>query len=69
VLGRALIGAGHALGMLISLTVILLHRDEYNLSFSLGAYDMDTTRSISERPSSKESSSRALNVKGRRRPR
>ena len=40
VLGRALIGAGHALGMLISLTVILLHRDEYTLSFSLGAFDM-----------------------------
>lgn len=40
VLGRALIGAGHALGVLISLTVILLHRDEYTLSFSLGAFDM-----------------------------
>jgi len=40
VLGRALIGAGHALGMLSSLTAILLHRDEYTLSFSLGAFEM-----------------------------
>jgi ACS family D-galactonate transporter-like MFS transporter len=40
VLGRALIGAGHALGTLSSLTAILRHRDERNLSVSLSAFDM-----------------------------
>lgn len=40
VLGRALIGAGHALGMLSSLTVILRHRAERSLGVSLNAFEM-----------------------------
>ena len=40
VLGRGLIGAGHALGTLTCLTTILRYRDERTLSFSLGAFDM-----------------------------
>jgi MFS family permease len=39
-LGRALIGAGHALGMLSSLTVILRHRAERSLGVSLNAFEM-----------------------------
>jgi MFS family permease len=40
VLGRGLIGAGHALGMLSSLTAILRHREERNLGVSLSAFEM-----------------------------
>lgn len=40
VLGRGLIGAGHALGMLSSLTVILRHREERSLGLSLNAFEM-----------------------------
>src|SRR5688572_29800919 len=40
VLGRALIGAGHALGMLSSLTAILRHREERSLGVSLNAFEM-----------------------------
>lgn len=40
VLGRALIGAGHALGMLSSLTAILRHREERSLGLSLNAFEM-----------------------------
>ena len=39
-LGRALIGAGHALGMLSSLTVILRHGPERSLGVSLNAFEM-----------------------------
>lgn len=40
VLGRALIGAGHALGTVSSLTTILKYREEHRLSFLLGAFEM-----------------------------
>ena len=40
VLGRGLIGAGHALGMLSGLTVILRHREERSLGMSLNAFEM-----------------------------
>ena len=40
VLGRALFGAGHALVMLSSLTVILRHREERSLGLSLNAFEM-----------------------------
>lgn len=40
VLGRALIGAGHALGVLSSLTAILRHREERSLGMSLNAFEM-----------------------------
>ena len=40
VLGRLLIGAGHALGMLSGLTVILRYREERSLGVSLNAFEM-----------------------------
>jgi len=40
VLGRGLIGAGHALGMLSSLTAILRHHEERSLGLSLNAFEM-----------------------------
>ena len=40
IFGRALIGTGHALATLSSLTAILRYRDEHVLSFSLTALDM-----------------------------
>jgi MFS family permease len=40
VMGRGLIGAGHALGMLSSLTAILRHREERSLGVSLNAFEM-----------------------------
>ncbi len=40
VLGRGLIGAGHALGVLSSLTAILRHREERTLGVSLNAFEM-----------------------------
>lgn len=40
VLGRALIGAGHTLGILSSLTAILRYREERSLGVSLNAFEM-----------------------------
>ena len=40
VIGRAMMGAGHSLGTLASLTAILRYRDERSLSLSLNAFDM-----------------------------
>jgi MFS family permease len=40
VVGRLLIGAGHALGMLSSLTAILRHREQRSLGLSLNAFEM-----------------------------
>lgn len=39
-LGRALVGAGHALGMVSSLTIILRHGAERSLGVSLNAFEM-----------------------------